>query len=113
MFLESLAVGPLQVNCYIIGCEQTRQAVVVDPGEEGERIVAALAAAGLQLALIVNTHGHFDHVGGNRLLAEGTGAPIAIHQDDAPLLRRSGEHASLFGLRTVPSPEPSRLLQGG
>lgn len=113
MLIQTLPVGPLQVNCHILGCEKTRQAAVIDPGDEGTRILQALAAAGLQAAIIINTHGHFDHVGANRLLAEKTGAPIAIHQGDLPILRRSGEDAAFFGLAADPSPEPATVLHGG
>jgi glyoxylase-like metal-dependent hydrolase (beta-lactamase superfamily II) len=113
MLLETLVVGPLEVNCYIVACERSRQALVVDPGDEGARILAALAAAGLQLAMVVNTHGHFDHVGGNRLLLEASGAPLYIHQADAPLLARAADHAARYGLRASASPPPGRTLAGG
>ncbi|MFA5515709.1 MAG: MBL fold metallo-hydrolase [Desulfuromonadales bacterium] len=113
MFLQTLMVGPLQVNCYLIGCEKTGTAAVIDPGEEGERILAALAAAGLELKMIVNTHGHFDHVGANRFLVEKTGAELLIHEGDVPLLARAREHAAIFGLSAVPSPPPTRNLAGG
>jgi glyoxylase-like metal-dependent hydrolase (beta-lactamase superfamily II) len=113
MQIETLAVGPLQVNCFIVACEKTREALVVDPGDEAERILQRVQACGLQLKLIVNTHGHFDHIGGNRLLVEQSGAELLIHQDDLPVLRRAREHASLYGMRVTPSPEPTRLLAGG
>jgi glyoxylase-like metal-dependent hydrolase (beta-lactamase superfamily II) len=113
MQIETLVVGPLQVNCFIVGCAKTREALVVDPGDEAERILKRLRANGLQLKLVVNTHGHFDHIGGNRLLVEESGAELLIHQADLPVLRRAREHAALYGMSVTPSPEPARLLAGG
>lgn len=113
MLIETLVVGPLQVNCFIVGCEMTRKAAVIDPGDEGERILAALERAGLQLEMIVNTHGHFDHAGGNLLLMERTGAQLLIHELDLPLLRRATVHAAAYGLPATPSPEPTRTVTGG
>lgn len=113
MMIEALPVGPLQVNCYIVGCEKTREALVIDPGDEGERILAALDRAGLQTKLVVNTHGHFDHIGANAFLVEKTGAELLIHEKDVPLLAQSERHAELFGLSVVPSPAPTRTLSGG
>lgn len=113
MQIETLVVGQLQVNCFIVACDKTREALVVDPGDEAERILQRLLAHGLQLKLIVNTHGHFDHIGGNRLLVEQTGADLLIHQADLPVLRRAREHAALYGMSVTPSPEPARLLAGG
>lgn len=113
MMIEALPVGPLQVNCYIVGCEKTREALVVDPGDEGGRILAALDRAGLRTKLVVNTHGHFDHIGANAFLVEKTGAELLIHEKDVPLLAQSERHAELFGLSVVPSPAPTRTLSGG
>ena len=113
MMIEALPVGPLQVNCYIVGCEKTREALVIDPGDEGGRILAALDRAGLQTKLVVNTHGHFDHIGANAFLVEKTGAELLIHEKDVPLLAQSERHAELFGLSVVPSPAPTRTLSGG
>jgi glyoxylase-like metal-dependent hydrolase (beta-lactamase superfamily II) len=113
MQIETLVVGPLQVNCFIVGCEKTREALVVDPGDEAERILKRLHVCGMQLKLVVNTHGHFDHIGGNRLLVEEAGAELLIHQGDLPVLRRAREHATLYGMSVTPSPEPARLLAGG
>ena len=85
MIIESLTVGPIQANCYILGCEETREAVVIDPGGEADRILMTLARSRLKLRYIINTHGHFDHVGANKRLKDVTGAPILIHRLDAPM----------------------------
>jgi len=113
MIVQAVIVGPLQVNAYLIGCETTKEALVIDPGEDGEEILAAVARAGLTVKLIVNTHGHFDHVGANALLVEKTGAPLYIHVSDAPFLPRIKEHAAIYGLKVRTSPPPDRVLHGG
>lgn len=114
MILEALVVGPLQVNCYIVGCESSKEALVIDPGEEGERILSRIGALGLQLKMIINTHGHFDHVGANHLLMERNGGvELLIHSADAVLLPKAKEHGQKYGLDVQLSPPPTRLLHGG
>ena len=113
MILETLPSGPLQVNCYVIGCEQSGQAIVVDPGGDAERILALLQHHQLDCRWIINTHGHFDHIGGNGDLLEVTGAELMIHPADRPLLQQASMHAAAFGLPAVRSPEPTRELVDG
>lgn len=113
MLMEQLEVGPIMANCYILGCEQTKEAAVIDPGGDVDQILAALSNHGLTVKLIVNTHGHFDHVGANRKLKEATGAPILIHKGDAPMLTQLAASAASFGLSAENSPEPDRLLEDG
>ncbi len=113
MLIETLVVGPLQVNCFVVACDKTRAALVVDPGDEAERIHKMLDSRGLVLKMIVNTHGHFDHVGGNRQLMEGGGVELLVHQADLPTLFRAREHAARYFMAVTPSPEPTRLLSGG
>ncbi|PLX95094.1 MAG: MBL fold metallo-hydrolase [Desulfuromonas sp.] len=113
MLIEDLAVGPLQVNAFVIAAAAGGEAIVVDPGEDGEIILKALERHNLTLKLIVNTHGHFDHIGANRFLVEKTGADLALHEADQELLSRAGEHAARYGLQTVASPDPTRLLADG
>ena len=86
MIIKSLPVGPLYTNCFIIGCEDTKEAAVVDPGGDSDKILMSLADDKLTLKYIINTHGHFDHVAGNKMLKEATGAKILIHEEDATLL---------------------------
>ncbi len=110
MLLDKLIVGPLEVNCYILGDEETKEAAVIDPGDEDDRILDLLNEKGLKLRYIINTHAHFDHVGVNQSLKEATGAEIMIHEGDKDLLRVAGEQAFLYGLDVPPS-EPDRFLQ--
>lgn len=113
MILESLPTGPLQVNCYILGCETTRQAAVIDPGGDVAQILALLKQLNLNLQLVINTHGHFDHVGGNSQLLAATGADLLLHQADSQLLASADKHAAAYGMKTDSSPAPQRLLKGG
>ena len=113
MIFETLPTGPLEVNCYIVGCEKTRQAAVIDPGGHAKQILEIIKRHDLDVAMIINTHGHFDHIGGNGDLLEATGAELIIHRDDRPLLERASEHAAVFGLRAQASPQPNRVLDGG
>ena len=88
MLLERLVVGQLQVNCYIVACEETRQAMIVDPGGEGARILSLVAQRELDVARIVLTHFHFDHIMAVEEVREGTGAPLCIHEAEAEHLKR-------------------------
>ena len=112
MILDTLPTGPLEVNCYIVGCEKTRKAAVVDPGGDAEKILDRLRQHGLDLVMIINTHGHFDHIGGNRELLAVTTAELLIHHDDRSLLDHAEEHAAAYGLQTESSPAPTRELKG-
>jgi glyoxylase-like metal-dependent hydrolase (beta-lactamase superfamily II) len=100
-------------NCFIIGCEKTREAVVIDPGDEADRILVTLAQDKLTVKHIINTHGHFDHVGANRRMKTATGADLLIHALDAPLLDHLVASASAFGLACEASPPPDRMLSEG
>ncbi len=109
MFVDTLPVGPLQANCYLVTCAETRAALLVDPGWNSPTISEAIAARRADVRLIVNTHAHWDHIGGNARFVQETGAPLALHRDDLPLLRRKGG-AAAWGVPLQPSPEPDRLL---
>lgn len=113
MILETIVVGALGVNCILIGCKETRQAVVVDPGDEAERILDAVDGHKLDLIAIINTHGHFDHVGANKQLKQTLNVPIYIHPADAALLERVAVTANMYGLSGENSPQPDQNLEHG
>jgi hydroxyacylglutathione hydrolase len=96
--IDTFAVGPLGCNCSIVGDPDTKQAVVVDPGDEPDRILEALAGSGLHPVALIHTHAHFDHVGCSALLKRITGAPIFMHADDRPLYQNLVEQGKTFGL---------------
>lgn len=86
MALYTLPVGMLQVNCYVLGCERTGEAIVIDPGDDAPGILALLARHGLKLSRVLATHAHFDHLLACRPLQEATGASFHLHAADRPLL---------------------------
>jgi glyoxylase-like metal-dependent hydrolase (beta-lactamase superfamily II) len=108
-----LAVGPLQVNCYIIFDDLSREAVVIDPGDEAERIIGLLKDLDLSVRHIVCTHGHFDHVGAVAELREATEAALAVHREEVATFFSSAEMAGFWGFEIGPLPEPERLLSEG
>ncbi|MFH1992448.1 MAG: MBL fold metallo-hydrolase [Pseudomonadota bacterium] len=113
MIIKELVVGPLMANCFIFGCEKTKEAVVIDPGGDADRILLSLADAKLQVKYIINTHGHFDHVGGNGKMKKATGADILIHPLDAPMLGSLSSNAAIFGISVENSPPCDRTIQEG
>jgi glyoxylase-like metal-dependent hydrolase (beta-lactamase superfamily II) len=113
VIIKALPVGPIMANCFIVGCEQTHEALAIDPGDESDRILLALADSKLRLTTIVNTHGHFDHVGANKSLKESTGATLYIHESDAPMLEQLSASAAAWGMRAEDSPKPDGYLQDG
>jgi len=110
---KHLAVGPLMSNCYIIACKQTREAAVIDPGDEADNILIAVSEFKSRLKYILNTHGHFDHVGANARLKQVTGASILIHEEDAPMLNIVSSSAGAWGMSSVDSPPPDQTIKEG
>lgn len=113
MIIKKLEVGPIMANCFILGCESTKEAVVIDPGDDADRILTALAESGLTVKYLINTHGHFDHVSANKRMKEATGAQIAIHAEDEPMLHELSQSAQMFGLASENSPPADILLKDG
>jgi len=104
----SIPVGMLQCNCSIVGDPVTGEALVVDPGDEIERILELLGRHKLTVKAIVSTHAHIDHVGGLSKLHQYTGAPVMMHRDDVPLYQGMEVQAAFLG---VPTPEIGELDQ--
>jgi hydroxyacylglutathione hydrolase len=98
MIHEILPVGPLQCNCSIIGDETTRDAIVIDPGDDIADVLAAVGKHNLTVKQIVITHAHIDHVGGAMKLRAATGAPILLNQNDSALLKMLDVQAAWLGM---------------
>jgi len=113
LILKTLVVGPIQSNCYIIGCERTREAAVIDPGGDADRILITLAKDKLRCVYIINTHGHFDHSADNKRLKEVTGAQLLIHHADAPMILHQSTNGGMWGIHVDNSPPPDRYLKEG
>ena len=113
MQIARLVVGPLQVNCYVVSDEKTKEAIVIDPGDDAEDILRLVNGKGLKVRYIVNTHAHFDHVGANKQLKDATGAELLIHQEDDKLLGNTAGQARMFGMTAPSSPKADRFVKHG
>jgi hydroxyacylglutathione hydrolase len=113
MLIETIVVGPLGVNCLILGDKQSNEGVVIDPGADCDMVLAAVARLGLKIKYLINTHGHFDHVGCNRQVQLETGAEFLIHEKDLALLMMASRSAQKYGLSVEDSPAPHRYLTDG
>ena len=113
MILESFPVGPLRCNCTILGDEVTREAIVVDPGDNLAEILSRLQKHGLTLRQIVVTHAHIDHVGGAALLKRATGAPVLLNQRDLGLLGAMEMQAGWLGVATPEVEPPDASAEDG
>lgn len=110
MIHEILVVGPLRCNCSILGDETSREAIVVDPGDDISRIVATLARHQLTLSQIIVTHAHIDHIAGAQQLKRLTGAPILYNQLDLPLVKMMDIQAGWLGIATPEVAPPDANL---
>jgi glyoxylase-like metal-dependent hydrolase (beta-lactamase superfamily II) len=109
----TIPVGALEVNCYIVWDKATLEGVIIDPGADAAEIEAAVRGAGVKVRCVINTHGHFDHVGADAAMKAAFGAPVAIHPNDAALMAEAHEHGIFFGVKTPQQNAPDILLEDG
>lgn len=115
MLLEVFPVGPIQANCVLVGDPSAGVLAVVDPGAEAVRILERVAATGLDVAMVLHTHGHVDHAAGTAHLLEllGRPVPVGLHRGELELYRNLPVQAAMFGLQSAPPPEPTLWLEHG
>ncbi|MGO9014227.1 MAG: MBL fold metallo-hydrolase [Dissulfurispiraceae bacterium] len=113
MIIKSIAVGPLQANCIIVADDASKKAIVVDPGDEPDRIVGIVNEMGLTVEVIVCTHGHFDHIAVVGDIKNQTGARVAIHRDELALYNGAKDMAAFWGHSMDVPPAPDILLSEG
>lgn len=113
MLIETITVGPFAMNCYVLACEETREGVVIDPGDEISRITGAIDASAVRIRYILLTHAHLDHIGAVEAMKHHCNVGICLHPDDLPLYESLPEHGRMFGLRYSAPPPVDHYLQEG
>jgi len=109
----AIPVGALEVNCYLVWDKATGEGVVIDPGADAQEIIATVRENDVKVRFVVNTHGHFDHVGADAAMKAAFGAPVAIHPDDAALMAEAHEHGVFFGVETPKQAAADIALKDG
>ena len=114
MIVETQAVGPFFKNGFVVGCEDTREAVLIDPGDEVEGLLTFAERARLTIRYILLTHAHIDHVTGVGAAKRALGVPIYLHRDDLFLYEGATEQARMFGVHIDgPPPPPDMFYTAG
>jgi glyoxylase-like metal-dependent hydrolase (beta-lactamase superfamily II) len=113
MILETRAIEPFFKNGYVLGCEDAREGVIIDPGDEVESLVEAAARHRLTIRSILLTHAHLDHVTGVGRARAAFGAPVWLHPDDLFLYEAAPEQGRMFGLAVEPQPRPDSFYAPG
>lgn len=113
MILKEFTVGPLHVRAYIIGCSETKEAIIIDPAGSEDLLAETVSELGLDLKAIVNTHGHPDHTCGNKRMKALTGAPVLMHRDDDVLFREPSIVAMFRSWGFEPAPPADGYLEDG
>jgi glyoxylase-like metal-dependent hydrolase (beta-lactamase superfamily II) len=113
MIVKRLIVGPLEENTYIIGDEETKQAIVIDPGDEPDRIMNEVKANGLEVNAIICTHAHFDHIGAAGDVKKATGANIILHKEDLETYDLAKDQAAFWGYSVDDLPQPDSYIDEG
>lgn len=113
MIFQMMQVGPLGVNCYIVGDENSREVVVIDPGGHARQIHETLENLRVKVRGIVLTHAHFDHVMGVEMLKRATGAPLLVGENEKRVFESVARQGEAFGIAVPPLPDPERWLKEG
>jgi len=113
MFFERFVVGPLDTNSYVIGDEAEKKAVIIDPGDEPERILELIHEKGFKVSAIICTHAHFDHVGAAGDIKKSTGADILLHKADLDTYARAKDQAAFWGYSLDDLPKPDGYIDDG
>lgn len=113
MFLRNIIVGPLQVNCFTVADEITKEAMIIDPGDEPDRILELIRENNFKVKYIVCTHAHFDHVGAITEIKDETEAKIVIHKDESEIYEGARDQAAFWGYELEPLPEPDMFVDEG
>ena len=113
MILEMCAAPPFMKNGFVLGCETTREGVIVDPGDEVDELIDAANRHGLAIRHILLTHAHLDHISGVARARQAFGAPVGLHRDDLFLYEAVVQHGLSFGLRVDPQPPPDFFYTPG
>jgi glyoxylase-like metal-dependent hydrolase (beta-lactamase superfamily II) len=113
MIIKNIVVGPLEVNCYILGCEDTKEAVIIDPGDNADEIISNIEKEGLNPKFIINTHAHFDHIGGVKAIQDHFKIDFILHEGDLFLVENASEQATAFGLKPISKPVVNKNATNG
>jgi glyoxylase-like metal-dependent hydrolase (beta-lactamase superfamily II) len=113
MLLEVRAVAPFYKNGFVVGCERTRQAVLIDPGDEVDELLEIVARRGLRIPYILLTHAHLDHITGVDRARAALGSPVLLHEGDRPLYDALVQQGLMFGLRVAAQRPPDRYYAPG
>jgi hydroxyacylglutathione hydrolase len=111
MKYDKIVVGPLQTNCYLVYCDETNECAVIDPGAEPDVIFQAVSAKNLIPVVLINTHGHVDHVGANKDVKEKYDIPLMMHEADVPMLKSILQSGLGLMLGAKSSPPPDSFLK--
>ena len=112
MNIQTLTLGPLATNCYLVRADESSRAVIIDPAANSKRLLAALEEQGLTLEAILLTHAHFDHIGAVRALMTPE-TELVVHAQDVPMLSNPQENASFLMGAPVTAPEATKLVHEG
>lgn len=113
MLFQMMQVGPLGVNCYIVGDDKTREVLVIDPGGHARQIHDAVQNLRARVVGIILTHAHFDHVMGVEALKRATGAPLYVGANEKPVFENIESQGKMFGIAVPPLPDPEHWLDEG
>lgn len=113
MIIRIIPVGPLEANCFIVADEATKKAIIIDPGDEPDRILEVLNNEGVSADYIVCTHAHFDHVGAIPEIKKATDAGVIIHRDELEIYNTAQDQGAIWGYEVAPLPEPDIFVEDG